>query len=623
MRVINYNSIGLLFISICLMTIIGCKHENFEELELASFPVIAEVFDDTFSNGLDYFAFEDSKLDAFDVDIEIVYEGEASMRFDVPDPGQTGGGYAGGAFITDIGRDLTSFNALTFWAKSSAPGNIDVIGFGNDFEESSYEVSIREVAVNSGWSKYFIPIPDPSKLTQERGMFYYAEGPENDRGYSFWIDEVKFEYVEGINSPNPGILNYQDQTIIGETGQKIEIEGLVETFTLPSGAQQVVNVAPAYFEFQSSNPSVAIVEDGMVCVFEQGSADISANLTNLPAGGLLTIQSTGPALLPQTAAPVPTVDAQDVISLYSNAYNNVPVDVWNTYWMFSTAESTDTQVDGDDIIRYTNLNFVGIEFVSQTINISSMTHFHIDIWTPDPTALPAAFNVLLVDFGANNTFDGGDDSSHEVSFTSPTLATETWVSLDIPLSNFTGLTGRSNLAQLVLSGDLPYVFIDNVYFYAGEGGSTETIDPAPMPSQSADQVLSIFSDAYVNVEGTDFYPDWGQSTSVSEQLIESNTTLVYSNFNYQGIQLGANQNISTFTNLHLDVYSESASEFNIYLISPGPVEVPYSIAVPTDGWLSLDIPLTEFSPVDLNDLFQLKFDGMGDQIFIDNIYFYN
>ena len=116
------------------------------------------------------------------------------------------------------------------------------------------------------------------------------------------------------------------------------------------------------------------------------------------------------------AAPVPTVPAENVISLFSNAYTNVPVDTWATGWLYSTAVLTEIKIDGDDVKLYTNLNFNGIEFASQTIDATEMTHFHMDIWTPDPTALPAAFKVLLVDFGPNGVFDGGDDKSHELTF---------------------------------------------------------------------------------------------------------------------------------------------------------------------------------------------------------------
>ena len=88
-----------------------------------------------------------------------------------------------------------------------------------------------------------------------------------------------------------------------------------------------------------------------------------------------------------------------------------------------------------------------------------MTYFHIDIWTPNSTT----FKVKLVDFGANGIYNGGgDDTEHELTFT-PTL--NSWVSYDIPLSNFTNMTARAHLAQLILSGSNSKVYVDNVYFY--------------------------------------------------------------------------------------------------------------------------------------------------------------
>jgi hypothetical protein len=75
------------------------------------------------------------------------------------------------------------------------------------------------------------------------------------------------------------------------------------------------------------------------------------------------------------------------------------------------------------------------------------------------------------------------------------------------------------------------------------------------------------------------------------------------------------------TYLHLDFWSSTSSSLKVFLISPGPIETPYTLTVPTTGWTSLDIPLSAFSPVDLTNVFQLKFEGNGD-IFIDNLLFH-
>jgi len=168
---------------------------------------------------------------------------------------------------------------------------------------------------------------------------------------------------------------------------------------------------------------------------------------------------------PTAAAPTPTYPAENVISLFSNAYTNVTVDTWSADW--DSADVSDVQVDGNDMKLYTGLAFAGIEFTSQTIDASGMNYFHMDFWTPDPTTAPAIFKIKLVDFGADGVW-GNDDVEHELEFDEATLATESWVSFDIPLSDFTGLTTTGHLAQLIISGDPNTVYLDNIMFFNGE-----------------------------------------------------------------------------------------------------------------------------------------------------------
>lgn len=168
---------------------------------------------------------------------------------------------------------------------------------------------------------------------------------------------------------------------------------------------------------------------------------------------------------PSVPAPTPTYAANNVISLFSNAYTNVPVDTWSATW--DMADVADVQIEGNDTKRYTSLTYAGIEFTSQTIDASGMSHFHMDLWTADPTALPAVFKIKLVDFGANGVWSGGDDVEHELTFdasTTPALVSGSWISFDIPLADFTNLTTFSHLAQLIISGTPNTVYIDNVLF---------------------------------------------------------------------------------------------------------------------------------------------------------------
>jgi len=638
---------NILFTIITTLTIISalfftsCERDP-NVLEPADYPVDPEVFIDGFSSGLNYAAFGGSKVTAFDVVTDVKYKGTRSMRIEVPDFEDPLGAYAGGAYFTNVGRNLSGFDALTFWAKASQPANIDIVGIGNDLGQSKNLATISGLAVNTNWKKYIIPIPDPGKWTAERGMFFYSEGPENDKGYTIWFDEVQFEKLGTIAYPRPAILNGQDQTTIAAVGQTLNIGDIYILFNMPNGTDERINVSPSYFTFTSSDESIATVnENGQITVIAMGTAKVTAKFGSIDATGSITINVEE---LPDPA-PVPTVPAANVISLFSNAYTNVPVDTWATGWLYSTAVLTELQINGDDVKLYTNLNFNGIEFASQTIDATQMTHFHMDIWTPNSTTPPAAFKVLLVDFGANGVFGGGDDVSHEVTFTAntvPGLETREWVQLDVPLSAFTGLTTRAHLAQLVISGDLPTVYVDNVYFYKEEGGGTEPTTPAPTPTFPAADVISLFSNPYTNVPVDTWSAVW-DAADVADVQIAGNDTKLYTNLVFAGIEfLTQTVDATSMTHFRMDIWTPDPTAlpavFKIKLVDfgangifGGGDDVEHELTfnanstppLATGAWVSFDIPLSNFTGLTTKGhLAQMIISGNPNTVYVDNILFH-
>jgi hypothetical protein len=631
-RKYNYSVIALIAALILVMSV-NCKRD-FDELELATYPKTAEVFIDGFSEGLIYSAFGGSKVTAFDVDNDVKYKGEASMRFEVPDFEDPEGAYAGGAYYTTIGRDLSGYDALTFWAKASKAATLDVVGLGNDFNELKYLVSLKDVKVNTNWKKYIIPIPDPSKLTREKGMFYYAEGPEDGWGYTFWIDEVKFEKLGTIAHMQPAILEGQDQEISANVGDVLSIDGLFVTFNMPDGTDQRIDVAPAYFNFSSSDTSVAKVnESGNVSVIQSGNAIITASLRDVTAKGSLSVEAI-PGL--SEPAPTPTTSPENVISLFSNAYTNVNVDTWNPYWQYSTTQLTEKKIGDDDVKYYTNLNFVGIEFVTETIDATDMTHLHLDILTQDPVN-GAEFSVEVVDFGADDAYGGGNDTKIKYTVTPPTLVTNSWIGIDVPLA---GLVNRKNVAQLVLSSNdiIHNVYVDNVYFYKKNGGGTvtEPTEAAPTPLLNEDDVISLFSDAYTDVTVDTWRTDWSSAT-LESVTIAGNPTKKYSSLDFVGIETLANPiDVSGMTHFHIDVWSADFTFFGIKLVDFGAdgtyaggddVEHQVNFNTPQQGeWISYDIPLNDFTNLTTKEhMAQYILVGKptgANTIYIDNIYFH-
>ncbi len=148
------------------------------------------------------------------------------------------------------------------------------------------------------------------------------------------------------------------------------------------------------------------------------------------------------------------------ISLFSEFGDDVTVDTWRTSW--SAADYEEVEFDGRLTKHYSNLDFVGVETVANTVDVTGMTHFHVDVYTDNATT----FRVKLVDFGPDGAFDGGDDTEHEVVFEN--IAQNEWVSLDIPLDEFEGLANRENIAQYIFSAapaGTANVYLDNIYFH--------------------------------------------------------------------------------------------------------------------------------------------------------------
>ncbi len=161
-------------------------------------------------------------------------------------------------------------------------------------------------------------------------------------------------------------------------------------------------------------------------------------------------------------APDPAeLDTSKVFALFSEDFaERGTVDTWRTSW--SAANYEEVTLAGNKVKKYSNLDFVGIETAAEQLDMTLATNVRFDVWTPDATLI----RLKLVDFGADGAYGGGDDVEHEVVVENPEL--KKWVTVDIPMSEFTGLTTRQNIAQHIFSAQPTgnaTVYIDNYMFY--------------------------------------------------------------------------------------------------------------------------------------------------------------
>ena len=450
------------------MITLGCERELSDDAEFATFSKTGEIFTDApIGLGTDfYFPFLGSKATAFSVDESEGYESLASIRIDVPNANDPEGSFAAAIFRVDgSGRNLTEFDALTFWAKASQGVTISDMGFGIDFLEDKFQVTRSGVTLGTSWTKYIIPIPDPSKLTNERGMLWYGAGTQDTGGfgYTFWIDELKFEKLGTIAQPRPSILNGVNIEQDAFIDIPIELTGLTQTFNTASG-NITVTAKPSYFDFKSSDIDVARANElGIVSVVGTGDATITATLANVAAAGSLNLNVSGGFDFAPTP---PERNASDVISIFSDAYDNVSVDYYNGFFLdgFQTTQggAPPLDVNGDAVINYTVFNFVGIGTFNEvsSINATEMTHLHVDIKVNEAIDAGDFITIQLLNSVGNN------ETAGEVRFEGDAFTRDQWVSLDIPLNDF-GLADRSQIGLLFFISDatISDIFVDNIYYY--------------------------------------------------------------------------------------------------------------------------------------------------------------
>ncbi|MGE5944163.1 MAG: hypothetical protein ACM31G_07475 [Flavobacteriales bacterium] len=155
-------------------------------------------------------------------------------------------------------------------------------------------------------------------------------------------------------------------------------------------------------------------------------------------------------------------------------------------------------------------------------------------------------------------------------------------------------------------------------------------NPTVPPRRDASEVISIYSDAYTSLTGVNFYPNWGQATTYTQIEVDGNNIIQYGNLNYEGIDFGSSIDASSMEYLHIDVWTADLAALEIFPISVATGEKSVSKALVADQWVSIDIPLSDFTDQGLSmaDIFQFKFvgaalpSGGSGTIFLDNIYFY-
>lgn len=315
---------------------------------------------------------------------------------------------------------------------------------------------------------------------------------------------------------------------------------------------------------------------------------------------------------PEVAAPTPTVNSSNVVSLFSDAYSNVSLSEINPDWG-QTTTWTPVNVAGNNMWLYETLNYSGVvtDYGNPT-NLSGMDYVHFDYFTPDAQTL----GLKLVNTVVNQ---------EDIEFVGDVIR-GTWVSVTIPLSDYA--IDPSAVTQFIwdTSGGSAKVYIDNLYFYS-ESGSQPTV-VAPLPTIAPSDVISIYSDTYTDVGLGEVNPNWGQTTTLTDFNIGANNIWKYDLLNYSGIvtDYGNPTDLTGMKYLHFDYWTPDATILGLKIVNTvvGQEDIKFLPKVLTGTWVSVTIPLNDYA-LDFSGVTQLIWDTSGGSatVYIDNFYFHN
>jgi hypothetical protein len=160
---------------------------------------------------------------------------------------------------------------------------------------------------------------------------------------------------------------------------------------------------------------------------------------------------------------------------------------------------------------------------------------------------------------------------------------------------------------------------------------------ASVPTALQANVLSIYSDTYTGTDPTSWKQDWGSGTLEADLVIGSNNMKVYSNLVFQAVGLASTVDLTPYTMVHVDVYTQTENVFKLKMADFGAddadeypnvddteSEVESTTAQAAGVWVGHDIPLSSFTGLtSKTNVGQLQIIlGTEGNVWIDNIYFY-
>ena len=309
---------------------------------------------------------------------------------------------------------------LEFFLKTNGVGGID---------ENAYDIAASESFAIGQWVSLDIPLIFFSDAGQDLAKAFQFKTEGNGTVY---LDNLYFWKAPAAQGTDTSLsaLTVDGSSIadFGAFKKSYSVELPAETTVVPTVAATTTDTnASAVVTAATSIPGTTTI----VVTAQDGITTTTFSIA-------FTLEATNSA-----AAPTPSQDSADVISVYSDVYTSIAT-ILNPDWGQAT-QTSEFQIDGNNTLEYANLNYQGLQYPAT--DVSAMEYVHLDYKTDDATALD--FFLISANPTVENAF-------------SITIVTGSWQSIDIPLSVYTANLDRVFNFKTVGNGT---VYLDNLYFW--------------------------------------------------------------------------------------------------------------------------------------------------------------
>ena len=343
---------------------------------------------------------------------------------------------------------------LSFLDRMSAPSNLEMVY--NITQDNTGAVTISPNADGASTFDVFFgdSTPEPMRIPQgENANHVYAEGQYDVKVIAYNTNgdatEMSKPLTVSFRAPENLVVTLDNDAAISK---QVNVNATAEFATM--------------YEFYSGEETVtqpvATANIGEALSYQYATAGTYSVKVIAKGGAIETTEyavdfEVTEILAPTAAATTPpNRNAEDVVSIFSDAYTDVTLDELPTGWSASSFESV--AIGSDNVWKLSNIDFIGmVTNYANGIDVAAMEKLHIDYWVP--SGISNGLSVKIV-----NTVDGGE----AVASLGATVA-GTWQSIDIDMTDFDGgnLANKNKITQILIDSDgtAGVVYIDNFYFY--------------------------------------------------------------------------------------------------------------------------------------------------------------